>query len=97
MSNVTKLDPFLQVNQWSQSVTAIQSVSHTELNCMQSSSAYTTVCAVSQSLPLAISHDLTIVQIALQNFQIKSQVESQHFKSNFYTSNRIAKMVQTAI
>jgi len=46
---------------------------------------------------LAISHNLSIFQINSQNFIIKSQAESQRFKSNLCISNRIAKMVQIAI
>jgi len=36
-------------------------------------------------------------QIESQNFQIKSQIESQCFKSNLFISNRITKMVQIVI
>ena len=68
---------YMYSGQWSQSVTAIQLVSHSELNCVQSSSA-STVRAVSRALRLtvlAISRDLTIFQIKQQNIQIKSQVK----------------------
>jgi len=46
---------------------------------------------------VAISRDLINFQIESQNFQIRSQNESQCFKSNFSISNWITKMVQIAI
>ena len=105
----------------------VQSVSHSELNCMSSNSASTVrvVKAVlhEPSVP-PVTNLLTARRVGLCNeafnrafrarvmaphvenilsnshdltFQIRSQIESQCFKSNLYTSSWIAEMVQTAI
>ena len=94
------------VGQWSQSVTAIQLVSHTELNCMRKISA-STAHAVSGAL---YAHMMEVVSDCscnfpqsnyfsnwIANFQIKLQIMSQCFKPSLYISDRIAKMVQVTI